>query len=39
MTVGSKSILQYFSGEKTFQWKYSVEPSDLVHLRKRVGRE
>jgi IS5 family transposase len=30
---------QYFSGEKTFQWKYPVEPSDMVHFRKRVGEE
>ena len=30
---------QYFSGEKDFQWKYPVEPSDLVHFRKRIGEE
>jgi len=30
---------QYFSGEKIFQWKYPVEPSDLVHFRKRIGEE
>jgi IS5 family transposase len=30
---------QYFSGEKTFQWKFPVEPSDLVHFRKRIGEE
>ena len=30
---------QYFSGEKDFQWKLPVEPSDLVHFRKRIGEE
>ena len=30
---------QYFSGEKAFQWKFPVEPSDLVHFRKRIGEE
>ena len=30
---------QYFSGEKDFQWKFPVEPSDLVHFRKRIGEE
>ncbi len=30
---------QYFSGERTFQWKFPVEPSDLVHFRKRIGEE
>jgi len=30
---------QYFSGEKEFQWKFPVEPSDLVHFRKRIGQE
>ncbi len=30
---------QYFSGEKTFQWKFPVEPSDMVHFRKRIGEE
>jgi transposase, IS5 family len=30
---------QYFSGEKRFQWKFPVEPSDLVHFRKRIGEE
>lgn len=30
---------QYFSGEKRFQWKYPVEPSDMVHFRKRIGEE
>ena len=28
---------QYFSGEKEFQWKFPVEPSDMVHFRKRIG--
>ena len=30
---------QYFSGEDTFQWEYPCDPSDLVHFRKRIGRE
>lgn len=30
---------QYFSGEKEFQWKIPVEPSDFVHFRKRIGEE
>ncbi len=30
---------QYFSGEKEFQWKFPVEPSDMVLFRKRIGRE
>ena len=30
---------QYFSGEKDFQWKLPLEPSDLVHFRKRIGEE
>jgi len=29
---------QYFSGEKEFQWKLPVEPSDMVHFRKRIGK-
>ncbi len=28
---------QYFSGENVFQWKFPVEPSDLVHFRNRIG--
>ena len=28
---------QYFSGEKEFQWKIPLEPSDFVHFRKRIG--
>jgi len=31
--------MQYFSGEKTFQWKMPCEPSDLVHFRKRIGKK
>lgn len=31
--------MQYFSGEKTFQWKMPCDPSDLVHFRKRIGNE
>jgi IS5 family transposase len=30
---------QYFSGEREFQWNKPVEPSDLVHFRKRIGEE
>jgi transposase, IS5 family len=30
--------MQYFSGEKTFQWKMPCDPSDLVHFRKRIGK-
>lgn len=30
---------QYFSGEVTFQNRYPVEPSDLVHFRNRIGEE
>jgi IS5 family transposase len=30
---------QYFSGEREFQWNMPVEPSDLVHFRKRIGEE
>lgn len=28
---------QYLSGEKEFQWKLPLEPSDMVHFRKRIG--
>ena len=28
---------QYFSGENIFQWRFPIEPSDLVHFRKRIG--
>jgi transposase, IS5 family len=30
---------QYFSGYTTFQWKFPIEPTDLVHFRKRIGQE
>ena len=30
---------QYFSGYSTFQWKFPIEPTDLVHFRKRIGKE
>lgn len=30
---------QYFCGESVFQWKYPCDPSDLVHFRKRIGKE
>lgn len=30
---------QYFSGEKEFQWKVPLAPSDFVHFRKRIGEE
>jgi len=28
---------QFFTGESVFQWKVPVEPSDMVHFRKRIG--
>lgn len=30
---------QYFCGESEFQWQYPCDPSDLVHFRKRIGKE
>jgi len=30
---------QYFSGFTTFQWKFPIEPTDLVHFRKRIGKD
>jgi len=30
---------QYFSGYTTFQWNFPIEPTDLVHFRKRIGKE
>jgi len=30
---------QYFSGYTTFQWNFPLEPSDLVHFRKRIGQD
>lgn len=47
-TLGDETVIaqwvqnpywQYFSGEKTFQWRFPVEPSDMVHFRKRIGEE
>lgn len=30
---------QYFCGESEFQWKYPCDPSELVHFRKRIGKD
>jgi len=30
---------QYFCGEEEFQWNFPVDPSDLVHFRRRLGVE
>jgi IS5 family transposase len=30
---------QYFSGFTTFQWNFPIEPTDLVHFRKRIGKQ
>lgn len=30
---------QYFCGESEFQWAFPCDPSDLVHFRKRIGKE
>jgi len=30
---------QYFSVERDFQWKVPLEPSDFVHLGKRIGKQ
>lgn len=30
---------QYFTGESEFQWEYPCDPSDLVHFRKRIGKQ
>ncbi len=30
---------QYFSGYTIFQWKFPIEPTDLVHFRKRIGKK
>jgi len=30
---------QYFSGQSRFQWKTPCDASDLVHFRKRIGKE
>lgn len=31
--------MQYFCGERYFQWKLLCEPSELVHFRHRIGQE
>ena len=31
--------MQYFCGEVFFQWRQPCDPSDLVHFRKRLGKE
>ena len=31
--------MQYFCGEVFFQWQQPCDPSDLVHFRKRLGKE
>lgn len=31
--------MQYFCGERYFQWKLPCEPSELVHFRNRIGQE
>ena len=33
------SYMQYFCGERYFQWKLPCEPSELVHFRNRIGQE
>lgn len=30
---------QYFSGYTMFQWKFPIEPTDLVHFRERIGKK
>jgi len=30
---------QYFSGMEYFQWEFPCNPSDLVHLRNRIGKD
>ena len=30
---------QYLSGKEVFQWQAPCDPSDLVHFRKRIGKE
>jgi IS5 family transposase len=30
---------QHFCGEAEFQWTFPCDPSDLVHFRKRIGKE
>lgn len=31
--------MQYFCGERYFQWKLPCEPSELVHFRNRIGQK
>lgn len=31
--------MQYFCGERYFQWKLRCDPSELVHFRNRIGQE
>ena len=31
--------MQYFCGERYFQWKFPCEPSELVHFRHRIGQD
>ena len=31
--------MQYFCGERYFQWKLPCEPSELVHFRNRIGQQ
>jgi IS5 family transposase len=31
--------MQYFCGERYFQWKLPCEPSELVHFRHRIGQD
>ena len=33
------AYMQYFFGERYFQWKLPCEPSELVHFRNRIGQE
>lgn len=33
------AYMQYFCGERYFQWKLPCEPSELVHFRNRIGQE
>lgn len=30
---------QYFCGESEFQWTFPCDPSDLVHFRRRIGKD
>ena len=30
---------QFFSGETVFKWEFPIHPTDLVHFRKRIGKE